>query len=414
MIKNKIDFEKLNKIVKTNKEPVAIVLGSYITTGLGAIRNLGRKGIKTILLDSKSRQICFCSRYCVGFSCPDLKKSEIEYINFLKYVGENLPNKGVLFPTSDIELVTILKFRRDLEPFFDFPMADFDIVNKMIDKRSFYRQLEKCNITHPTTYFPENIQDLSSIGGEIKYPCIVKPSFSEEFHKDFNLKVFTAKTKEELIKWYELGQKKNHKMMIQEIIPGNADCMYGFNAYYNKKFRPMGCFTYRRIREWPHTFGNGCFIESVVKPELEEIINLFIKNIRYYGIVDAEFKIDPRNGAINLIEINPRLWMQNSLPARCGANHAFIAYSDITGKPIKNGFTREDNVKWLYMFEDLFSSQKNISNKRLFIIQWLKSFRGKKEYCIFAWDDPLPFILFWTVLFFSAYKYIKLNSRYKN
>ena len=101
--------------------------------------------------------------------------------------------------------------------------------------------------------------------------------------------------------------------MVQEIIPGDAKTSYGLNAYYDKKSNPHGIFIYRRIREWPHGFGNGCYIEKVDFPEIKDFVNSFIQKIGFHGIIDAELKLDSRDKKINFIEINPRIWMQVSL-----------------------------------------------------------------------------------------------------
>jgi len=89
---------------------------------------------------------------------------------------------------------------------------------------------------------------------------------------------------------------------------------------------------YRRIREWPHCYGNGCMIESIVEPELEEITTKLVKKIGYHGIVDAEFKKDLKDNKFKIIEINPRCWMQNGFPTSCGINFPYMAYMDAIGK----------------------------------------------------------------------------------
>jgi len=150
---------------------------------------------------------------------------------------------------------------------------------------------------------------------------------------------------------------------------------------------------YRRIREWPHDFGNGCFIENAIIPEFEKIITSLIKKIRYFGIVDAEFKKDPRDNMFKLIEINPRCWMQNSLPARYGINFSYIAYMDTIGKKFEKQYLNNKNIKWLFMQDDFYSSFESVKKGELSFSEWINSFRGKKEYAIFSKDDPLPFFV---------------------
>jgi predicted ATP-grasp superfamily ATP-dependent carboligase len=167
--------------------------------------------------------------------------------------------------------------------------------------------------------------------------------------------------------------------------------MYGLNAYYDKTFKPIGYFTYRRIREWPHGMGNGCYIESVKMQEIEKIITPLIKKIKYHGIVDAEVRKDPRDNKFKLIEINSRCWMQNSLPAKCGINIPYIAYLNATGEKISTPKKIKENIKWIFMWEDFQSSMRSILKGKLSISEWIKSYKGEKEYSILAFDDIIPF-----------------------
>jgi predicted ATP-grasp superfamily ATP-dependent carboligase len=382
----------IKKFIVNTDEPIAIVLGKYITVGLGAIRCLGRAKVPVLWLDSSSKHIGFHSKYCTGMVCPHPRDSPNKYIDCLLQIGSMLNKKGVLFPVRDVEVINILKHRNQLEKYFFIPMANWEVSEILINKKLFYKRLEKLNIPHAKTFFPSNISDVEKVSKKINYPCVLKPSFSASFVLDFNIKAFIANKPSQLINFYKKALSKKHEVIIQEIIPGNVKNMHGLNAYYDKTFSPNGVFMYRRIREWPHGMGNGCFIESVKIPELEKIINPLIKNIKYYGIIDAELRKDPRDNEFKLIEINSRCWMQCSLPARCGINIPHFAYLDAIGKNLEKPKEILENVKWLYMREDICSSIKSILKKDLSFLEWIRSYKGEKEYSIFAKDDIIPLL----------------------
>jgi D-aspartate ligase len=388
-----IRVNNLNDIIKTIDEPIAFILGKYATTGLGVSRCFGRQGIPVLWLDSNPKQVGFLSKYCTGIVCPHPKHNEKDYVDFLVTIGEKLLHKGVLFPIGDIEVIAILKHRRKLEHYFYIPMSDLNVTEILLYKQKLYQTLEKQGISHPKTYFPQNDAELELMSVEVKYPCIIKPTHSEEFRLAFNTKFFRVESPQELLQRYRTATSKNQDVMIQEIIPGDATHMYGFNAYYDKSFTPNGMFMYRRIREWPPVSGNGVLIENVVVPELEHIISPFIKSINYHGIVDAEFKKDTRDKKFKLIEINPRCWMQISLPLACGVNLPHIAYLDALGKGTENVIPQKKQAKWLFMFQDVPSSLRSMINGDLSPKELIGSYKGKKEYAIFAWDDPAPFFL---------------------
>lgn len=382
-----------DKIIKTIDEPIAVILGKYTTTGLGVSRCFGEKRVPVLWFNSNPKQVGFLSKYCKGVVCPHPKNNEKEYVDFLLSVGEKLNHKGILFPTGDIEVSAILKHRIKLERYYHIPMADLKVTEILLNKQKFYQILENQKILHPRTFLPNDISELESINKEFRYPCIVKPVHSESFRLEFNTKFFKVESRQELIQEYRKATSKNQEVMIQEIIPGDATHMYGFNAYYNKAFKPNGVFMYRRIREWPPVSGNGVLIENVGLPELEEIITPLVKKINYHGIVDAEFKKDPRSGMFNLIEINPRCWMQVGLPLICGVNLPYIAYLDALGKDVKNITPKKEHAKWVFMFQDTPSSFRSMLNNDLSLKKWISSFKGKKTYAIFSKDDPVPFFV---------------------
>jgi predicted ATP-grasp superfamily ATP-dependent carboligase len=384
-------IQSYEKTIEQSEKPIAFILGKYITGGLGVVRCLGREGVPVIWLDTNVKQIGFRSKFCDGVICPHPRYNPKEYIDLLLNIGKKLNQKGVLFPIRDIEVYLILENKSKLEKYYNIPIADLKITKKFLNKYHFYKTIEKLKIPHPKTYFSNDDTEVGKISKKIKYPCILKPCHSAAFVLDFNTKLFTANSQKELIQLYKKALSKNHEVIIQEIIPGDARNMHGLNAYYNKTSKPIGVFTYRRIREWPLKMGNGCFIESVKIPEINKIVTPLIKSIKFHGIVDAEIRRDPRDNEFKLIEINSRCWMQNSLPAKCGLNIPYIAYLDAIGKKIKTPKNIKTDIKWLFMWEDFHSSIRSILKGDLSISEWIRSYKGEKEYSILAFDDIMPF-----------------------
>jgi len=393
--KNNIDF------LKQTTDPIAFVLGRYMTLDLGIIRSLGKKKIPLFVLSPMSKPVCSFSKYYHGALCPHPKHDEKKYIDFLLRFGEKLNTKGVLLPVGDIEVSVILRNKTKLEKYYKFYSSDFDLVEKFLNKRLFYKTIEKHGIPRPKTYILNNESDAEEISKRIEYPCILKPVYSDYFRSDFRIKLFKVDSKEDLIKNYKTAAERGHEVVAQEIIPGGVRYHYGCDAYYDKNQQPNGIFMYRRIREWPHSFGNGCVIESVQVPELEKITTELVKKVGYQGIIDAEFKKDPRDNKFKIIEINPRCWMQNSFPTRCGINFPYMAYMDAIGKDFEKQVYNGKRVKWLYMPEDILSSIRSIRKKEFSINDWIKSFKGEREFAIFSWDDPLPFF----AMFINLYRW---------
>ena len=79
-----------------------------------------------------------------------------------------------------------------------------------------------------------------------------------------------------------------------------------------------------------------------------------LKEIKYNGIFDAEFKLDHRDGLYKLIEINARPWWQNALPTKCGMNIIKAAYDHAAGNTAAEVLHQDYRygIKWINLTED--------------------------------------------------------------
>jgi predicted ATP-grasp superfamily ATP-dependent carboligase len=300
----------------------------------------------------------------------------------------------VLFPTGDTETLILTKQYDALVPYYHFTSASYQLIDTLIDKQSLATLLEKYHIPHPMTVVVNPKSDVSSISKDLAYPCILKPRYPTRFRLDFPTKVFQVTSPSEFVALVGKAAAKGHAMIAQEIIPGNADAMFGFNAYYDRTGRVHGAFNYQRIREWPLGFGNGCYLRQVQDPQMERMTTSLLKPLKFHGIVDVEFRRDHRDGVLKFIEINPRLWMQNSFPARLGCNHAYLAYRDALGETLPSSTQCNDSsVHWVFGAEDLQSSIASMRQGTLSMKEWLAAYRNKNVYATFSWDDPLPWVV---------------------
>jgi len=401
-----IKQNKFNDFLTKTKESIAIILGRYILLDIGVLRSLKNKKIPTYILNPNMKPGCSYSKYYKGTICPNPKNDEKKYIDFLIEFGEKLHTKGVLLPIGDIEVSVILKNRNKLKKYYLFSSSEHKIVEKFLNKSIFYKTINKLGIPCPKTFPINNIEDIKSASGKIEYPCILKPVHSDYFRSDFKTKLFIVKSKNDLIRKYKIASTKNHEVIIQEIIPGGVNNHYGCDVYFDKNSNPNGVFMYRRIRDWPQRFGNGCLIESTYEPELEEITTNLIKKIGYNGIVDVEFKKDQRNNVFKIIEINPRCWMQNSFPTRCGINFPYMAYMDAIGKEFEKQVFNGEHMKWLFMPQDILSILKSIRKRELSIKDCIKTLQGDREYAVFSYEDPMPFFAMLSGLILRPNKYL--------
>lgn len=375
---------------RSQDKPVALVLNSQVS-GLGVIRSLGMKGISVLALDHDPLAIGLYSRYVKRkVICPDPLRQEEAFVNLLISVGKEMDVPGILFPTTDAYVVAVVRSRAELEKYYQIPFSPWKAIKEIVDKEHQYKKAMKADIPIPKSYFPKDYQETKQIGKEIGYPVILKPAYSHPFVIKYIIKAVKVNSCKELIEKYQKYTSAGHKMIIQEIIEGDADRLYEFVSYANSKGEPIAIFVGRKLEQYPPDFGSGTVFESVDEPRIVELGTQLLKAFNYHGISFSEFKLDPKDDQFKLMEFNPRITHCNSLSTECGVNLPYIAYQDARGYN-QNTIILPDRygIKWVHPEMGLFKRKKIIYYGKYGLP------RPKKlVYAIFSFDDPMPDFFF--------------------
>ena len=177
--------------------------------------------------------------------------------------------------------------------------------------------------------------------------------------------------------------------MIQELIPGGGESQFSFAALCEEG-RLLARVVARRTRQYPADLGRAStFVETVEEPEVEEHARRLLQEMSFTGLAEVEFKRDPRDRRLKLLDVNPRVWGWHGLCQRAGVDFPYLAWCLARGEsvPASHAIT---GVSWLRLSTDLPTSLLEIARGRLSARGYLRSFRGPRARAIFARDDPLP------------------------
>ena len=393
--KETLKLQKGLKLMEVFKNP-AVVLGGRGTTGLGAIRSLGRVGVTVYYIDDTKSEAIY-SKYCRKcFISSEIGHSKEELWKVLMKLRNHIDDAAVLFPAADSYALNLSDLMDKLTGYY-LSAPKKEVIEILINKRKFYQSLMKEKVPHPTTLFPGNLEEARRIGKQISYPVFMKPSISHSFSQRFHKKGFVANSADELLRYWTYLKKAGVEVMIQEIVPGPPTDHVFLDGYSNKDLNPKALFARRRLRMWPLSFGNSSLCVSIPVSEiasLKEMLFRYLKSINYHGIFSAELKKDQRDGVFKLLEINSRTsaWF-NTLSARCGINLMLFAYLDAIGEDMKYSEDYESGVKWIFLRDDLRSSIRMFINGNLTVREWISSLLGKKDFLSYARDDIRPFLM---------------------
>jgi D-aspartate ligase len=109
---------------------------------------------------------------------------------------------------------------------------------------------------------------------------------------------------------------------------------FAYCAFF-KEGQAIGSMVVRRRRQHSPEFGRAStFVETIELPWLEELSERFLRAINYYGLVELEYKLDPRDDTYKLLDVNGRtLGLSHPWFWRC-VDFPHLLFADQAGEPV--------------------------------------------------------------------------------
>jgi predicted ATP-grasp superfamily ATP-dependent carboligase len=150
--------------------------------------------------------------------------------------------------------------------------------------------------------------------------------------------------------------------------------------------------TAQRSRQYPLDFGRAStFVETIDRPDVLKASLRLLDDLRLDGLVEIEFKQDPRDGQLKLLDVNARAWGWHSVGDAAGVDFAYAAWRLAMGDDVVATHGRP-GVRWARLSMDVPSSAREIAAGRLRLRTYLHSLRQPLSGPIAALDDPLPMV----------------------
>jgi predicted ATP-grasp superfamily ATP-dependent carboligase len=313
----------------TSLRPAVVLGASY--GGLAILRSVGRRGIPTWVLDSHTWEVGMHSRYAKPVALPDASTEAEAWTDFLLSAGQTLNRRPVIFVAGDPQLEILSANRNELRKYYDFLVPDAVTLDRIADKRSQYQWLQQEGFELPKTLLPASTAEAMDQAAEIGFPCVAKPAFSHRWTSVSPTKLVVVQNTEQVAAAYQAMIEVEAGFVLQEYIEGADDQLHNDLTYLDSQANPLATFTKRKVRQYPEQFGNGSIHVSVDHPHSAQNTQDIFRRLGYVGFGTIEYKLDPRDGVMKLIEINPRLVSGLQLAVHCGCDLPWIAYQDITG-----------------------------------------------------------------------------------
>ena len=370
-----------------DQQGVVIIGGEH--PGLGVARSLGRRGIPVYVVDDQWAVASF-SRYVTRFIKVKSLRDERVTVNAVLDVGKRYGLRDwILVPTRDETVAAFSRCRSELAEFFRVTTPEWSTVKWAWDKKNTYDLAVQLKIPCPETFNPGNIEELEAL--ESRLPLAVKPAVKENFFYATGAKAWRANNMDDLRILYRKAVQLTspREIMIQEIIPGNGTHQVSYCAFFCKG-RKHSSLVARRARQHPREFGRAAtYVESIELPIIEELSERFLKAIDYHGLVEVEFKQDPRDGKYKLLDVNARTWGFHSLGGVAGVDFSYLMFADQMGKPAAE-CRGKAGVGWMRLLTDVPTAISDLFCGQLSLGAYLASLRRMRVESVFCRKDPVP------------------------
>lgn len=394
-----------------NPQVGAIVIGGE-HPGLGIARSLGRRGIPVYVIDDQHSVSQFSKYVTRVVRVADLRDEQNTVESVLE-VGQRFGLKGwVLFPTRDETVAAFSRYRDRLAEFFRVSTAPWDSVRWAWDKKNTYDRALELGIPVPHTYNPRTEEELAELYSRL--PLALKPAVKENFFYATGAKAWRAETPQQLNELFRKAarQIRPEEILIQEIIPGDGRQQYSYCAFF-RDGKAQSTLVARRMRQHPREFGRAAtYVETIELPEVEELSERFLRAINYYGLVEVEFKRDPRDGQFKLLDVNARTWGFHSIGGPAGVDFPYLLYADQVGEPVEHSRARA-GVGWLRLITDLPTVASDLWDGELSWSAYWQSLKHTRAESVFCLKDPLPSVAEVLMLPYLVKKKYFVKSRVK-
>jgi len=371
------------------KENVGAVVIGGDHPGLAIARSLGPRGIPVFVIDDQ-HSISKFSRYTTRVVRVNDLRDPQKTVDSVLEIGHRYGLKDwVLFPTRDETVMAFSRHRQRLAEFFRVTTPEWESTRHVWDKYNTYKLAEQIGIPSPRTWNVHSKEELQSLYSRL--PLAIKPAIKENFFYATGAKAWRAETPEQLNALFDAAAHniQMSEIMIQEIIPGDGNCQLSYCAFF-RDGSAHSILTAKRLRQHPREFGRAAtYVETADLPEIEELSQRFLRAINFYGLVEVEFKQDPRDGQYKLLDVNARVWGFHGLGQVAGVDFPYLLFADQLGRHAEPSRGRA-GVGWLRLLTDVPTSLSAMLRGYLSLGSYIESIQRTEVESVFSWRDPLP------------------------
>jgi D-aspartate ligase len=370
------------------ERPPAILLGGEVGT-LAVARALSQLGIEVwVLRRAERRSALSYSRACQAVSFAGASDVQACWLDWL----ERFDRPAAVLPCDDDGVELVARHRAELERLGYSPAeANDEVALIVLDKDRTYETARAAGIACPDTIVLRSERDLSRVAEELGFPCALKPLDSQRFGAAFGLqKAFVVHNEGELRRYNTRAEDRGLELLATEIVGDPASPFDSYFTYVDATGLPLFAFTKRKLRQFPVGFGLGTLHVSRHDAAVVEAGRRFVGTFGLRGFAAIEFKRDPRDGTLKLIECNHRFSDATEMVQLAGIDVGRIAYERALGQNVAPVSEWREGVALWFAVEDSRAFVAHRARGELTVGDWVRTLPRRPHFPFLRLSDPGP------------------------
>lgn len=375
-------------------KPGAVVVGGGVNA-LGAVRALAAADVPVcVVCNLTSPDLARHSRHLREHHWPTRLGGRPQAVLDLLDRRASDWRGWALFPTNDDALELLSRSRDRLSKTYVPTFPAWEVSQGIVDKQRTYEAAARVGIDLPRSYGSARLDRLR--GRDFEYPLVIKPAEGPAFYRHFGKKLLLARDESELLAAVESVEASGLSCELLDFVPGPDRQIYHYQVYMDRDGEPLGGFALRKLRQSPPYFGVARAAETASAPELRERTVELLRELAWWGMASAAYKLDPRDGRYRLTEVNGRCCKSHGLARRAGISYAQLAYGEcVLAEPGAGVEPNGWQGVWLHLHADLLYTARWSGREEIDWADFRRSYAGPKTYAVWSARDPAPFLAEW-------------------
>ena len=368
----------------SGRRAMACVMGS-----MNLLRPIGLAGIRCAAVARHGSPTLYSRFTQAALHCESFTEDTDALVGELVRFGAAQPEPPVLFFEEDTQLLLVSRYRDRLATAFRFTIADAQLVEDLVDKTRFQVLAERLGLPVPKTRRLRPAASPTPPDLDLRFPIIVKPATRDRAWKEMGEagKARQVDSPEALRALWPHFADADQDLLAQEMIPGPESRIESYHVYVDQHGGIAGEFTGRKIRTYPEAYGHTTALTITDEADVAALGRTLTGTLGLRGVAKFDFKRGP-DGALHLLEVNPRFNLWHLPGALAGVNLPALVYDDLLGLPRPATQAARAGVGWCHVVNDLAAARAS----GLPLSAWAHWAWRCEAKSAMAWDDPMPFL----------------------